>query len=153
MDDKQKIEEGVQLYFDSMYESSAEKVRQAFYGLEVQNFQRGRDEVKVFIRYPDSERKTIENLESMFIRTQNGSEIPFRQLATLEFSKGFSSIRRVDRSRAINVTANVDISKITSNEVLSSLQQNDLPEILNLYPSVNYSLEGEQREQCSPSRE
>ena len=31
MDDKQKIEEGVQLYFDSMYESSAEKVRQAFY--------------------------------------------------------------------------------------------------------------------------
>ncbi len=125
----------------------ASQVRQAFYGLEVQNFQRGRDEVKVFIRYPDDERKTIENLESMFIRTQNGSEIPLRQLATLEFSKGLSSIRRVDRNRAINVTANVDISKITSNEVLSSIQQTDLPQILDKYPSVNYSLEGEQREQ------
>ena len=125
----------------------ASQVRQAFYGLEVQNFQRGRDEVKVFIRYPDEERKTIENLESMYIRTQSGSEIPLRQLATLEFSKGFSNIRRVDRNRAINVTANVDISKITSNEVLSSIQQSDLPQILEEYPSVNYSLEGEQREQ------
>tara|TARA_Y100000817_G_scaffold21779_1_gene15769 strand:+ start:2216 stop:5407 length:3192 start_codon:yes stop_codon:yes gene_type:complete len=125
----------------------ASQVRQAFYGLEVQNFQRGRDEVKVFIRYPANERKTIENLESMYIRTQNGSEIPLRQLATLEFSKGFSSIRRVDRNRAINVTANVDISKITSNEVLSSMQQRDLPQILREYPSVKYTLEGEQKEQ------
>lgn len=125
----------------------ASQVRQAFYGLEVQNFQRGRDEVKVFIRYPANERKTIENLESMYIRTQNGSEIPLRQLASLEFSKGFSSIRRVDRNRAINVTANVDISKITSNEVLSSMQQKDIPQILQEYPSVKYTLEGEQKEQ------
>ena len=125
----------------------ASQVRQAFYGLEVQNFQRGRDEVKVFIRYPANERKTIENLESMYIRTQNGSEIPLRQLASLEFSKGFSSIRRVDRNRAINVTANVDISKITSNEVLGSMQQKDIPQILQEYPSVKYTLEGEQKEQ------
>jgi len=125
----------------------ASQVRQAFYGLEVQNFQRGRDEVGVFVRYPEDERKTIANLESLMVRNNQGVEIPLRQVAHMEFTQGFSTIKRVDRNRAVNVTANVDLSKTTANEVLKSVAKLDLPEIISNYPSVKYSLEGEQREQ------
>ena len=65
----------------------------------------------------------------------------------MEFTQGFSSISRVDRQRSVNITANVDISKVTANEVLSSVTQVDLPLLLKNYPSVRFSLEGEQREQ------
>jgi len=65
----------------------------------------------------------------------------------MEFTQGYSSINRVNRQRAVNVTANVDISKITSNEVLTAITQVDLPDIMKNYPSVRFSLEGEQREQ------
>ena len=123
------------------------QVRQAFYGLEVQNFQRGRDEIKVFIRYPEQERKTIKNLESLQVRNSLGVEVPLRQVVDMEFIQGFSAISRVDRQRSVNITANVDISKVTANEVLSAITQVDLPMLLTNYPSVRFSLEGEQREQ------
>ena len=123
------------------------QVRQAFYGLEVQNFQRGRDEIKVFIRYPEQERKTIKNLESLQVRNSLGVEVPLRQVVDMEFTQGFSAISRVDRQRSVNITANVDISKVTANEVLSAITQVDLPLLLKNYPSVRFSLEGEQREQ------
>ncbi len=125
----------------------AGQVRQAFYGLEVQNFLRGRDEVKVFLRYPQNDRKTIKNLESLMVRNNQGQEIPLRQLADLEFKQGYSKINRVDRNRAVNVTANVDISKNTANEILAALSKNDLDQITQEIPSVRYSFEGEQREQ------
>ena len=123
------------------------QVRQAFYGLEVQNFQRGRDEIKVFIRYPEDERKTIKNLESLQVRNNFGVEVPLRELVSMDFTQGFSTISRVDRKRSVNITANVDISKVTANEVLSTVTQVDLPQLLESYPSVRFSLEGEQREQ------
>ena len=123
------------------------QVRQAFYGFEVQNFQRGRDEIKVFIRYPEKERKTIKNLESLQIRNNQNVEIPLRQVVNMDFSQGFSTISRVDRQRSVSITANVDISKVTANEVLATVIEIDLPQILEQYPSVRFSLEGEQREQ------
>ena len=123
------------------------QVRQAFYGFEVQNFQRGRDEIKVFIRYPEKERKTIKNLESLQIRNNQNVEIPLKQVVDMDFSQGFSTISRVDRQRSVSITANVDISKVTANEVLATVIEIDLPQILEKYPSVRFSLEGEQREQ------
>ena len=125
----------------------AMQVRQAFYGLEVQSLSRGKDEVKVFIRYPSTERKTVKSLENLLVRTPQQLEIPIRQIANLEFTQGYSNISRIDRKRAINVTADVDISKTTSNEVVASVTQFDLPSLQSFFPRVNYSLEGEQQEQ------
>ena len=65
----------------------------------------------------------------------------------MDFSQGFSTISRVDRQRSVSITANVDISKVTANEVLATVIEIDLPQILEKYPSVRFSLEGEQREQ------
>ena len=125
----------------------AMQVRQAFYGLEVQSFQRGRDEIKVFLRYPQADRLSLKNLEMLSIRTLNNNEIPLKQLVDMNISKGFSIINRVDRKQSVNVTAKVDISKITANEILSKLDKTDLPLLLKKYPSVQFSFQGEQREQ------
>ncbi len=125
----------------------ASQVRQAFYGLEVQTVQRGRNELKIILKYPKDQRSSISYLENMMILAPNGSTIPVRQVAQLEIGEGLSSIERKDRKRSINVTADVDLSISNGNEVIASITKNILPLILKKYNSVNYSLEGEQQEQ------
>jgi len=126
----------------------ARQVRQGFYGEEAQRIQRGRDDVRIMVRYPEEQRRSIGDLENMRIRTPNGGEVPFSVVAVAERGRGFSTIQRVDRQRAINVTADVDVTQGNASEVLSDLSENVLPEILADYPSVSYSFEGEQREQA-----
>ena len=125
----------------------AGQVREAFYGLEVQTVQRGRNELKIMLQYPKGQRSSISHLENMMILTPNGSTIPVRQIAQLEIGEGLSSIERKDRKRSINVTADVDLSITNGNEVIASLTKNIIPQILKKYNSVSYSLEGEQQEQ------
>jgi len=127
--------------------SLANQVRQAFYGQEIQTIQRGRDEIKVNIRYPKEERQKISNLENMFIRTPDGREIPFKLVGKIEESMSSPSITRINRKRAINITADVDISKANSNEIVRNLEDNFIPKLLKEYPYVSYSLEGEQKQQ------
>ena len=125
----------------------ATQVRQAFYGLEVQTVQRGRNELKVILQYPKEERSSISDLENMMILTPQGSTIPVRQIAELSLGEGLSSIERKDRRRSINVTADVDLSIANANEVIGSLTSTVLPKILKKYDSISFSLEGEQQEQ------
>lgn len=125
----------------------ARQVRQAFYGEQAQRIQRGRDDVRVMVRYTETERRSLGSLESMRIRTPAGSEVPFGTVAEANLGRGFSTIRRVDRQRVVNVTAEVDRTLITPNELMAKLRVEGLPEILRDYPGVSFSLEGEQREQ------
>jgi len=126
----------------------ARQVRQAFYGEEAQRIQRGRDDVRIMVRYPESQRRSVGDLENMRIRTADGGEVPFSVVARAERGRGYSSIRRVDRQRSINVTANVDQSKGNAKEVLADLRAKVMPAILADFPSVSYTFEGEQREQA-----
>ena len=126
--------------------SLARQVRQAFYGDEVQRVQRGRDEVKVFLRYPKEERVSLNNLEQMMVRVGNNIEVPLGQVAAGELSSGYSTITRTDRKRSISVTADVDLSEANANEILAKFEVDHIIPILRDYPSVNYSFEGEQRD-------
>jgi multidrug efflux pump subunit AcrB len=126
----------------------ARQVRQAFYGEEAQRIQRGRDDVRVMVRFPKDERRSIGDLENMRIRTLDGGEVPFSIVAIADMGVGFSTIRRVDRRRAINVTANIDQTKGNASEVVADLRTHVLPTLLANYPGVNYTFEGEQREQA-----
>ena len=123
------------------------QVRQAFYGEEAQRIQRGRDDVRVMVRYPRDDRRSLGDLENMRVRTPNGGEVPFSQVAVVEPGRGFASIRRVDRNRAVNVTASVDAAVTSSGQVVSDLEARILPEVLASYPGVFYSFEGAQAEQ------
>jgi multidrug efflux pump subunit AcrB len=125
----------------------ARQVRQAFYGEEAQRIQRGRDDIRVMVRYPEDERRSLGDLENVRIRTLDGAEVPFGTVARAQLGRGFATIQRSDRMRVVNVTANVDRILTTANDVLGDLQAASLPQILADYPSVSYSLEGEQREQ------
>ena len=125
----------------------ARQVRYAFYGQEAQRIQRGRDDVRVMVRYTEAERRSLGTLAGMRIRTPDGFEVPFASVARAELGRGFSSIRRADRQRVVNVTAEVDRTQTTSSQVLASLAAGSLADILRDYPGVSYRLEGEQREQ------
>jgi len=125
----------------------ARQVRQAFYGEEAQRIQRGRDDVRIMVRYPRDRRTSLGDLENMRIRAPGGVEVPFSIVAEAEIGRGYSTIDRVDRRRAINVTAKVDSAQTNENEIIAQLVAGELPEILARHPGVLYSLEGEQREQ------
>ena len=127
--------------------SLARQVRQAFYGDEVQRIQRGRDEIKVFLRYPKNERVSLNNLEQMNVRVGNNIEVPLGQVAKGELASGYSTITRTDRKRSINIVADVDLTKANANEILARFEAEHISPLLKDYPSVNYSFEGEQREQ------
>lgn len=123
------------------------QVRQAFHGEEAQRIQRGRDEIKVMVRYPEDERLSIANLERMRIRLPGGIEVPFSEVAEAVPGRGYASITRIDRRRAINVTADVDSSVASAGTVIKELADDVLPEILAKYPGVSYTFEGQQAEQ------
>jgi len=125
----------------------ARQVRQAFYGDEAQRIQRGRDDVRVMVRYPEADRRSLASIEEMRIRTPEGAAVPFSAVATVTHGRGFASIERSDRARVIRVTAEVDTGKTTANEVVADLRATVLPEVLAAHPGIGYSMQGEQREQ------
>ena len=124
------------------------QVRQAFYGEEAQRVQRGRDDIRVMVRYPKDERRSLGDLENMRIRTPNGGEVPFTAVAQVEPGLGFASITRVDRNRALNVTAAIDPAVTSAGSVISDLRSRILPEVLAAYPGVSYTFQGAQAEQA-----
>ncbi len=125
----------------------ARQVRQGFYGEEAQRIQRGRDDVRVMVRYPESQRRSVSNLEDMRIRTPAGAEVPFGQVAEVIPGRGYSTIERVDRSRAVRVTARVDKSVSTPGAINGVLASTELPSMMPAYPGVRYSFEGEAAQQ------
>jgi multidrug efflux pump subunit AcrB len=125
----------------------ARQVRGAFFGSEVQRVQRGRDEIRVMVRYPAEDRGRVETLEEMYIRTDTGEPIPLTSVAELERGEGFSSIRRVDRRRTVSVFADADDSTANVNDVVADLRVNFLPELREEFPNLQISFEGEAQEQ------
>ena len=128
--------------------SLAKQVRQAFYGDEAQRIQRGRDELKVMVRYPESSRLSVSDLEDMWIRTPSGEQVPFYQVANIEIGQGFSSITRINQKRSITISADIDSEKVESRKVVTEMNETHLPEILADYPSVQYGIEGASKDQA-----
>ena len=127
-------------------EMLARQLRQAFFGEEAQRIQRGRDDVRVMVRYPRSERTSLDNLEKMLIRAPDGSEIPFTSAAEYRFGRSPTSIRRFNRARVIHVLADIDQSKADILAVRSAIESH-LEELRREHTSLALSIEGEAREE------
>jgi multidrug efflux pump subunit AcrB len=127
-------------------EDLGRQIRSTFYGAEALRLQRGRNEVRVMVRYPEEDRKSLGDLESMRIRTRDGSEVPFSQAAFVEEGRGFSEINRTDRKRVINVTASVDSKVANAEDILADLEETMLGGLKSDYPGLVYDLEGEEKE-------
>ncbi|MCH6257752.1 efflux RND transporter permease subunit [Puniceicoccaceae bacterium K14] len=130
------------VYLGVTTQNLAQQVRQAFFGAEAQRLQRGRDDVRVMVRYPESERRSIASLNTMMIRTREGTEVPFEEVAEIIPGKSLPSIRRIDRNRIIRVNADADVETVDTEAIQSDIVDNFLPGVAAKYPGVKYSLEG-----------
>ena len=125
----------------------ARQVRQAFFGEEAQRILRGRDEIKVMVRYPEDRRRSLADLERMRLRTSDGAEVPFSVAATMSYGRGFAAIERTNRQRTVTVTADLREDGPTAGEVLADLDREFLPGLVAENPGLSYSFEGEQQQQ------
>ena len=114
----------------------ARQVRQGFFGLEVQRIQRGRDDVRVVLRYPEHQRQSIAALEAMSIRTADGTEVPFIEVAEVTIGQSPTRITRIDRKRTISVRADAN-KETTDLEAIKRDLNRLLPELLKKYPGIS----------------
>ena len=125
----------------------AVQVRQAFYGEEVQRIQRNSDTIKVMVRYPIEDRRSVATLENMLIRTSGGEAIEIGQVADISLGLGLTSIDRLDRKRTVTITAEVEEDKVQSGDVVRDVQTKFVPQLLEKYPSVDFRLSGGTQEE------
>jgi len=127
------------------------QVRQAYYGEEVQRIVRGRDEIRVMLRYPLEDRRNPATLQRMMIRTPDGDEVPFSAVAEMEVGEAYSRIQRIDRNRAINVTADADKTSVDLEAISEDLRL-WLDDLTAANPGLRWSFEGEARDSREASR-
>ncbi|NND05575.1 MAG: efflux RND transporter permease subunit [Saprospiraceae bacterium] len=122
------------------------QVRSGFFGASVQRFQRGRDEIRVWVRYDRQNRSSIKNLDDMWIMTPSGARVPLSEIAEYEIARGDVAINHLDGKRVIIVDANLKDQKASATDIQEGIRQNIMPEILARYPTVTPLYEGQNRE-------
>ncbi len=127
------------------YSELARQVRQAFYGEVAQRIQRNKDEVKVFVRYTESERRSVYSLEHMTVKLPDGLEVPLSTVANITYDRSPSQIKRIDRKRIVRVTAHVDSGKTTANNVMADLKVSFLPGLEKSFKDVTWNPSGRQK--------
>ena len=125
----------------------ATQIRQAFYGEEVQRIPRDGEDVRVMVRYPEAERRAIANINAMYIRTRDGTEVPFSTIATYRVERGYQSIERLDRLRTLEVSADVSEDGAPPRAIVESVLKNEGPAWLQRYPSLTINMDGELQEE------
>jgi multidrug efflux pump subunit AcrB len=126
----------------------ARQVRAGFFGTEALRLQRGRDEVRVYVRLPAAERNTLADLRDYRIRSPGGGAVPLSEVAEVSFDIGPSTIRRIDGRRIVTITADVNKAVVTGQEVNGALEDDVLPALQASLPGLRYAFGGEQREQA-----
>jgi len=124
------------------------QVRQGFYGDQALRVQRGRDDVRVMVRYPEGERRSLTNVESMRIRAPDGTQVPFSEVAEVAIGRGYANIRRADGQRVVSVSADVDEKAANPDEINRDLGSRFLPLLEQDYPGLSYSYEGQEKERA-----
>ena len=129
----------------------AGQVRQGYFGSEVQRLQRGKDEVRVWVRYARADRKNIAQLEEMRIRLADGRAFPLKELATLKEEVGILAIDRLDGKRQITIEADIANNDVSASDQNLNIKENIAPRVEAKFPSVTALLEGQERETAKTS--
>lgn len=130
----------------------ARQVRGAFFGAEAVRQQRGRDEVRAYVRLPRSDRETLHTVEELVLITPTGSEIPLDRAATIDRGRAYTRITRTDGRRTLNVTAEVVPGVANANAVMESVLSTAVPELMRDYPDLSAGRGGQQRDQADTMR-
>lgn len=122
------------------------QVRAAFEGTEVLRQQRGRNEVKVKVRLPEAERTKMYNFENFVLRTPDGGEVMLSDVVDTEVGKSYTTINRRDGMRTLTLKADVR-PKSKVGEVMTKLDAEYFPSLLEQFPGLDYSYEGRTADQ------
>ena len=129
------------------YNDIATQLRYAIFGFEAQRIQRGRDEIRVKVRYPEHERNQISDLQEIRIRTPEGGSVPLQVVAELNQTSELTTIDRIDKKRVVFVSGRTDKSVVSASEVLNDLSADYFPQLKQQYASLDIQLAGESEEQ------
>jgi multidrug efflux pump subunit AcrB len=121
----------------------ARQVRQAFFGAEVQRVQRGRNEVRVYVRLPAADRGHVQSLHSLWIRLPDGRKVPFSVVGEAQEMTGLSVINRIDRKRVVTVQADINKKVVEPGQVSDLIKNQFMPDLLEKYPGITFSFGGE----------
>lgn len=123
----------------------ARQVYAGYYGQEAVRLQRGRDDVRVRVRYPADERQQVADLDKIRIRSRDGSQIPLHSVAEITFAPGYSTITRTDGMRRIMISADVNTNKANANEILTELGNGYFESLEQAFPGIRVSAQGEKK--------
>ena len=127
-------------------ESIARTVRASYYGEEVMRLQRGRHEVKLMVRYPEKDRKSLARFDDIRVDGGDGVQRPITELADVSVSRGYSEINRIDQKRSITISSDIGETDGNAKEIVADLQSRFMPELLKKYPSLRVRWEGQQEQ-------
>jgi multidrug efflux pump subunit AcrB len=122
------------------------QVRSGFFGLQTQRFQRGQDEIKVWVRYKKDDRSSLKNLDDMWIATPSNQNVPFSEIATYEIERGDVLINHLNSKREIQISADLKSPDESASDILDEIKATIMPEISSKYPTVSAVYEGQNRE-------
>ncbi|MCB0703893.1 MAG: efflux RND transporter permease subunit [Saprospiraceae bacterium] len=123
------------------------QVRRGFFGSEVQRLQRGRDEVKVWVRYAEVDRNNLGQLQNMRVRFLDGREFPLSEIADLSIDRGVIGINHLDGLREVRIEADVSSDDVSVSDVLTTVQNTIVPDVLRNFSTVTARYEGQNKEQ------
>jgi len=122
------------------------QVRAGFFGSQAQRFQRGQDEIRVWVRYDRENRSSITDLDEMRIATPSGAKVPLKEIASYTIERGDVAINRLEGQREIQISADMKNPKDSPTDIMTEIQTTIMPEIQSKYPTVTASYEGQNRE-------
>jgi multidrug efflux pump subunit AcrB len=118
------------------------QIRQGFYGQEVQRLIRGRDEIKIWLRYPYSDRNSVADIEKTRIKTSNGEEFPLEELSDYIIERGKIKINHIDGKKEIRIDASLLDAEL-SGQINSQIERELLPKLVSIFPNVDYKIKGQ----------
>ncbi|UII78310.1 efflux RND transporter permease subunit [Flagellimonas sp. CMM7] len=123
------------------------QVRSGFFGAQAQRFQRGQDEIRVWVRYDRDNRSSITDLDDMRILTPSGDRVPLKEIASYSIERGDVAVNHLDGQREIQISSDLADPETTSGtDAMAWIRNEIMPDILSRYPSVTPSYEGQNRE-------
>jgi multidrug efflux pump subunit AcrB len=129
-----------------------DQVRSGFFGGEVQRILRGIDEVKIWVRYTQQDRSSVQKLGDMRIRLPGDREYPLQEIADFSIQRGVMAVNHIDAQRVVKVEADITRKKESVPDIIADIRQDILPEIVEQYPDIRFMFEGQSRENLKTMR-
>lgn len=122
------------------------QIRSGFFGFQVQRFQRGQDEIKVWVRYDRSERSSLQQLDDMRLVNTRGDRVPLREVVDYSIERGEISINHLNGKREIRIDSDLKDPSTSATDMMAEINSDLLPVMKERYPGVTAIFEGQNRE-------